>query len=149
MTTNVLNYLRISEGIPRRISNKWLYVLKTCWYNLFDNKLSISHCKFYLEDNDKGMIISLLLPPVSNKECHFKNDIFMISLLLSNINYDINLKKFLEKEIYNIEFSIIVIENNLFKIIIKKSNETINIFTNDIMISSLYKKENEIFGLVY
>lgn len=73
----------------------------------------------------------------------------MISLLLSNINYDINLKKFLEKEIYNIEFSIIVIENNLFKITIKKFNETINIFANDIMISSLYKKENEIFGLVH
>lgn len=44
---NILNRLRISDNTPRRASNKWLYILTTCWDNILDNELCADVGSFF------------------------------------------------------------------------------------------------------
>lgn len=146
---NILNCLRISEGTPHRISKKWLYILNTCWKDIFDNELFISYGQFFLGENNIRLIMNISLPPVTNRDSHFKNDDFMISLSVSDINYRGNIQKILEKEVFNVTLSIEMIEHDLFEIIVCIQGESIIITSHDVMILSLSKKKDEDFLPIY
>lgn len=89
--------------------------------------------------------MNISLPPVANRDSHFKNDDFIISLSVSDINYRGNIQKILEKEVYNATLSIEMIENDLFEIIVCTQDESIIITSHDVMILSLSKKKTGIF----
>ncbi|HFC8543947.1 hypothetical protein [Neisseria weaveri] len=145
----LLNFLRISEGIPARAANKWRHILSTCWNNIFDGKLLISNYNFVLMNDNKRLTINFVLPPVENKNTYFKNDIFMISLSMSDIICSENLQEILNGNIESIELSISYIEDGLFEIFLYFDNKYINLKTNDILISSLYKKDSNDFKLIF
>lgn len=143
-------FIKFSGGISSGIIKKWRFILNNCWSDLFLKPLFVEYGKIYIQDGSSNLIISLLLPSVENLHNPYKNDSFMVSFTLTNTRINKDITYFFEREsISNFEFSISQLEKDIFNISINIHNDEIDIISNGVFISGLFKKENEIFGFVY
>ena len=117
----ILDRFIIPSGIVKRISSKWLYIIRTCWDNLFDKEIkSITQGQLYI--TDFGLILYMHLPPVKNQSSYFKDDKFSIQFLFTEIRcgFDIRLLLRMNKLEY-FDFQILF-ENQKFIILITLQN---------------------------
>lgn len=148
MQKKFLNYLKIYRSVPIRTAKKWLYILKSCWNNIFDQQTFIGKANFYLSD-DTYLTMSLMLPPVESNSSPFIGKSFIITLNTQIISYDKDIYSLLGMELYDIFILFKNEGDDLFEILFTLKDKIVKINSKEIFINSLYKKDGDNYKMVY
>ena len=148
MEDHILDKFNVPPGVLKRISNKWFYVIRSCWNNLFDYEIkSITYGQLYV-DND-GLELYINLPPVEDQNSFFKDNRFSVQLLFTEIEYITYNASFLEKKklrkLYSFNMRI-SFDNDIYTIYIIKNKELISFHAKKIYLQYMYIEKNNIYG---